>query len=214
VQNGESEITALRFSQEGQLRGRSQAFAARSTVSFGLEALGATHNEDAPDGRFVSWLGQAQYALRLNDSGQQLLWRGDVQLTDRPLLPIEQIAIGGLDTVRGYRENLLVRDNGWITSLEWRIPLFRLPAPYLSRSAEDGLLQLAPFVDAGGGWFEDGQTPEPTVISGIGAGLRWQPATGWLAAIYYGKALKDVRNPDNRDLQDYGIYFDVRMQVF
>ena len=38
---------------------------------------------------------------------------------------MEQIAVGGMRTVRGYRENQMVRDNALISSLELRIPLLR-----------------------------------------------------------------------------------------
>lgn len=214
VRNGETDITALRLVQGWQYRGRDRALAARSTFSVGIDALGATTNRTGPDGRFFAWLGQAQWAERLDDRGQLMIVRGDVQVAADPLLPIEEFAIGGFNTVRGYRENQLVRDSGWDASAEWRIPLFRLPMPYLSQAPDDGLLQLAPFVDAGGGWNKDRATPNPDIIYSVGAGLRWTPAPGWSAVFYYGKALQDVRNPKDKDLQDDGIHFEVRVQFF
>ena len=41
-----------------------------------------------------------------------LIVRQTLQLASEPLLNIEKFALGGINTVRGYRENQFVRDNG------------------------------------------------------------------------------------------------------
>lgn len=215
VQDGESDISVLRFVQYGSLRSQEQVLAARSTFSFGVDAWGATINDtdSNPDSEFFAWLGQAQWGRRfpVADRNTQLFLRGAVQLATDPLLPIEQFAIGGLNTVRGYRRNQLVRDNGWVTSLEWRLPIFRVPLPGLSRTPEDGWILFAPFVDAGGGWNNDRPTPDPHTIYSAGAGVLWRPAPNVGAEVYYGYPLNDVREPEDKSLQDYGIYFNVRV---
>jgi hemolysin activation/secretion protein len=53
----------------------------------------------------------------------EILFRTDLQLANNPLLPLEQLAVGGRYTVRGYQENQLVRDNGVIAQLEARVPV-------------------------------------------------------------------------------------------
>ena len=98
-----------------------------------------------PDGRFVAWLGQFQRTRRLSDWGLQGLTRLDVQLASAPLLPLEQIVVGGPYSVRRYRENQLVRDNGVMGSVEARVPVMR------SVSWAD-VVELASFVDAGMAW--------------------------------------------------------------
>ena len=103
----------------------------------------------------------------------QLFLRLDAQLTTDPLLPLEQMAVGGRFSVRGYRENTLVRDNGLIGSLEARMPLVRN-----TRWAE--LLQLIPFVDAGWGWNQRIATPAPRTLASLGLGVRW--TKGWSLA--------------------------------
>ena len=112
VDNGESKVTALRFSQEWTYRTQSEVVAARSRFSFGIDALDATthSSHSVPDGKFLAWLGQFQWARAFKTLDMQLLFRTDAQLSNQPLLPLEQIAVGGRYTVRGYRENLLVRD--------------------------------------------------------------------------------------------------------
>ena len=210
--DGISDVTALRLPVEWLERGRDQVLAFRSTLSVGVDLLGATSNPPGvPDGQFVAWLGQAQWARRFGEDGaQQLIARGDVQLTADPLLPLEQLAIGGMDTVRGYRENLLVRDWGWIASLEYRVPLFTLQVPWLSDDPRDGTVFLAPFADAGGGWNRGRETPDPRVVYSVGAGLRWAPSPDIGAEIYFGLPLADVDDPEDEGLQDLGIHFRLR----
>ena len=56
---------------------------------------------------YFSWRGQAQL-VRLLAPDTLFLIRADVQLADRALVPLEQIGVGGQETVRGYRQDLLL----------------------------------------------------------------------------------------------------------
>ena len=217
--DGRSDVTVLRFVQDWLVRTPNRAIGARSTLSFGLETLGATTSSNAarrcsgvadrgcPDGRFFSWLGQAQWVERLTSRDDQLILRGEIQLADDPLLPLEQYALGGFYTVRGYRENELVSDNGWSVSLEGRIPLFRLPVPWVSESIDDGALVLAPFIDAGRAWNTDRPSPDDNLLYSIGCGLRWRPSSHILGLIYYGHGFVDVPAPEEDNLQNDGVFF-------
>jgi hemolysin activation/secretion protein len=216
VQDGESDVTALRFVQSGFVRSENLVFQARSTFSFGLEAFGATVNENAPDSKYLAWLGQVQYAQRiplawLGNRNSQVLVRADLQLADEPLLPIEQFSVGGLSSVRGYPRNQLVRDNGWVASVQWRIPIHQVPIPSVSRTPEDGWIWLVPFFDAGGGWNTDRATPEPRTIYSVGAGIQWRASRKFAVDFYYGYPLADVPDPEDEGLQGQGIYFSVRV---
>ena len=205
VQDGESDVTVLRFSQEWLDRSFNQVIAARSTFSIGVDAMGATSGAE-PDGQYLAWLGQFQWARRFSNRGDQVLFRTDLQLAEDSLLPLEKIAVGGARTVRGYRENQLVRDNALVTSLEFRIPVFRLPIPGISRGPEEGMVQVAPFADFGWAWNTDLPTPDPDTISSVGIGVRWDPSPKIHSELYWGLSLRDVNNPDE-DLQDAGIHF-------
>ena len=208
-------MTALRLSQDWAHYTQEEVFAARSQLSFGIDALGATtHGGETPDGRFFAWLGQFQWAKLFSPKNIQLIFRTDVQLTNDSLLPVEQIAVGGRYSVRGYRENQLVRDQGILSSLEARIPLVQNVwwADYL---------QVAPFVDYGRGWNEDLETPPVKSISSVGLGLRW--AATWKTRtrtikpqfeLYWGIPLKNVDTPDYYDLQDDGIHLQLVIAGF
>jgi hemolysin activation/secretion protein len=190
--DGESVVTALRVALEYVYRTQTQAIALRSRFSFGIDALGATVNSDVPDGRFFAWLGQAQWASRLPVLDTQMIVRTDVQLTPDPLLVLEQVSVGGRYTVRGYRENTLVRDNAFLASVELRIPLVR-NKPWAD------YLELAPFFDYGRAWRAVGETPDPIDIYSVGMGLRWALTFPGIVSVrpqfevYFGYRLRETR---------------------
>jgi len=199
-------LTVLRFSQEWVTRSQTEVIAARSCFSFGIDAFEATVNTKGADGKFMTWSGQIQLMRQLSDAGTLIILKTDMQFADNPLLPMERFSAGGMNSVRGYRENQLVRDNGIVSSVELRLPIIR--------SAQRGaVLQLAPFIDLGRSWNQGKDTPEPENISSIGAGLRWAVSQKGHFQAYYGRALRKVSNTGH-DLQDEGIHFLFTYQLF
>ena len=199
AQNGKSRITSLNFAPEWVRRSPTQVVAARWRFSLGIDALGATSNSGpVPDGQYFLWLGQFQWARRLPWFDLETITRADVQLTHDPLLSLEQFALGGAQSVRGYRENELVRDNGAVGSVEVRVPVLH------DRRGEP-MVQLAPFSDVGSGWSARGPTPDPKYLASVGIGLRWAITETIGFQIYWGEKLKNVTTPGG-DLQDAGIH--------
>jgi hemolysin activation/secretion protein len=213
ARKGESVTTALRTVQEWIHRSQSDVIAARSRFSVGLEALGATINGGGvPDGRFFAWLGQFQWVRRLPIRDVELVFRTDLQLAADRLLILEQIAVGGRYSVRGYRENTLVRDNAFLTSLEARVPLVR------NVSWAD-FLELAPFVDYGRAWSTRVPTPDPPDLTSVGIGLRWAASIPGPVPIrpqlevYWGHALRNVQTAGG-NLQDKGVHLQFVLSFF
>jgi hemolysin activation/secretion protein len=205
--DGVTDVTVMRFGQDFLTRNQRRAISARSTMSIGVDAFGANAS-GAADGQFFAWLGQAQYVRRIGDTDWQWIARSSAQLADDALPSLEQISIGGFDTVRGYRENELVRDNGLIGSLELHIPLMQAKAGYGSA------LELIPFFDIGYGWNDIG-IPDDQALASIGIGLAYTPNRHFSAQLYYGYALIDPGVEDEEeDLQDYGIHFNVLWLAF
>lgn len=203
--DGFTRVTTFRFAQDWLQQGETQVLALRSQFSLGLDSLGSTINDDPPDSRFLSWRGRAQFA-KLFAPDSLLLIRGDVQLSDRPLVPNEQIGIGGQATVRGYRQNSLLTDNGWLASAELRLPILRIPEI-------EGLLQVSPFFDIGQGWNHPdspAEDPDPDLISGAGLGLIWQQGDYLNVRLDWGIPLSRIDyDVDEGTLQESGIYFSV-----
>jgi len=199
--DGESSTSVFRFSQNYIERWEKQVFAARSTFNLGISAFDATTNSGGlPDSRFFSWLGQAQYAHRIGEKGAQLIVKGNLQLANDNLLPLEQIAIGGPDSVRGYRTNQFIRDNGYDASIEYRHPLSGDPLDRVKNS-----IQLAAFVDVGSAWNE-GDSKSENRISSAGLGLLWRYKQ-FNAEIFWAHAFEKVTTSSQHYLQDDGISF-------
>lgn len=206
-ERGETRVSTVRFFQEYVQRSSSQVFAARSQFSLGTDFLGATANDSGPDSRFLAWRGQAQY-VRLLAPETLLIVRSDIQLADRPLLSLEQIGIGGVASVRGYRQDLLLTDNGAIAIAEVRIPVWRVPKV-------KGLLQVAPFIDFGVGWNHSGEKANPNSdkLLGAGVGLLWQMGDQFNLRLDYGIPLINAQSSD-RTFQEKGIYFRINYFPF
>ena len=206
--DGEMVVSVLRLSQEWLHRGQSHVLALRSTFNIGLNALNATDNRvpNDPNGQFVSWLGQGQYIQRLFNTQNQLVFRLAGQWTSQPLLALEQISVGGFESVRGYLENQLVRDRGIISSVEVRIPV-------LHNKAGAGIVQVAPFFDFGGAWNVNG-SPAPNTIYSTGVGLLINPVRRFSAEMYWGYRLRSVDVPDNAGGQGIGIGFRMNVWAF
>jgi hemolysin activation/secretion protein len=191
-----------------------QVIAARSRFSVGVDGLGATINNEPglPSGKFFAWLGQFQWVRRLSLLDTQLILRADTQLTPDSLLALEQFAVGGRYTVRGYRENTLVRDNALVLSLEGRVPIVRSVqwADYL---------EVAPFFDYGKAWNERSAGDERRHISSAGIGVRWGatiPARIPLRSqleVYWGRPFQNI-NTAGGNLQDRGIHLQLIVGAF
>jgi hemolysin activation/secretion protein len=206
--DGEMIVAPLRLSQDWTLRGQNHVVALRSTFSVGLDVLGATHNgvRGDPNASFFSWLGQGQYIQRLFNTQNELIFRLSGQWTPDPLLALEQFNVGGMDTVRGYPENQLVRDRGVVSSVEFRVP-------FIFNKAGAGIVQLAPFFDFGGAWYVNG-SPEPTTIYSSGAGLLLTGNKYVSGGLYWGYRIRHVQMPPDAGAQGLGISFRVNIQAF
>ncbi|BAY26772.1 surface antigen variable number [Calothrix sp. NIES-2100] len=204
-EQGRTNISALRFFQDYTQRSTSQVFAVRSQFSFGVDWLGGNVSEDEPDTRFFSWRGQAQWVRQLAPD-TLFLARGDVQLSANSLVPLEQFGLGGQLSVRGYRQDALLTDNGMLFSAEFRLPIVR--APKLG-----GVLQLTPFIDVGTGWNVKGDNPSPSTLVGTGLGLLWKQGDTFSARFDWGIPLISVEG-EKPSLQENGLYFSLQYSPF
>lgn len=205
-ENGETRLSVLRFFQEYTQRTPQQVLALRSQFNLGVGLFNATVNNQPPDSRYFSWRGQGQY-VRVLAPETLFVFRSDAQFATRSLLPLEQFSIGGLQSVRGYRQDQYLVDNGFFASAEFRLPILRV-------NQVDGLLQIVPFIDFGIGWNSSGdRNPDPNTLVGTGVGLLLQMGNQLNARLDYGFPLIDVNSSD-RTLQEQGLYFSVNYSPF
>ncbi|MBF0376579.1 MAG: ShlB/FhaC/HecB family hemolysin secretion/activation protein [Desulfamplus sp.] len=225
---GESKSTILQLIQSFNHSNLKHAFALHSSFNFGVDIFSPTiHSDSMPDGEFFSWIGQFNYGTQLKDNFGQLIFKGNLQLSNEPLLSIDKYVSGGFYNVRGYRENENIGDNGYMLSIEWRIPVWE--SQKTGDYDKTKMLQIAPFMDYGSTWDKhyldktqirnEGEPDETTIyrefksrsentLHSIGIGLLWStPKID--AQIYYGYAIEDVEPSSEYNLQDDGIHFNV-----
>lgn len=207
-EDGETKISALRFFQDWTKRTRTSVFAARSQFSVGVDIFDATINEGAPDSSFVSWRGQAQWLRQLKSSSNiNLLLRSDIQLSSDDLVPLETFSLGGVQSVRGYRQDVLLGDSGIFASAEVRIPVYRW-------SDNQNNLAVIPFFDFGTSWSNsDEKDQEEDTLASLGVGLKLDLIDTLSARVDYGIPLIEVSETGD-SLQEDGFYFSLEYFPF
>ncbi len=111
-----------------------------------------------------------------------LMVRGQGQISSGPLRPSQQFQLGGLYSVRGYTEGLLIGDRGYNANVEYRWPI-----PFLDRihPSLKNKVQGAVFADVGQVWASRGQlgprftSSNRTFLASAGVGVRFR-ATQWV----------------------------------
>jgi len=207
----ETHITALRLSQDMLFRNTQQVLALRLTLSIGLDALGSTQNEgDLPSSKFYVLLGQAQFAQKFFKRQDQLVFRFDTQLSNDGLFSMEQFAVGGQLSVRGYRENQLLRDNGYTASIEYRIT-----TPLSLDNFKNRRLQAITFFDTGGAWFDEINRNNRDFIhlSSAGLGFRWEVVKKLESQFYWAYGFNSVETSSGNSIQDQGIHFSLQYSI-
>lgn len=178
-------------------------------VRHGLNVLDATVRDDSTaDGLFTSYQYQAYLSTRLIGASSWLV-RAIGQYSADALLPMEKFAVGGMYSVRGFRENYLVRENGGALSSEIRIPL--LTSKFM----------LAPFVDVGRSWYAQSSSSDDfsaaRVIASAGVGIIADPFKRLHGEIFWGKRFlvrPDVVDDSQNDWQDKGFHARITYDVY
>ena len=130
-----------------------------------------------------------------------LVVNANAQLAGTTLPALEQISLGGQDTVRGYRKNFLLTDNGLLASTELQLTIAKI---------QDWRVKLIPFMDFGTGWNNPGNfdVPSPRTLWSTGVGLLVQNSDRFNARLDWGVPLiKPTFIGDS--FQERGFYFSV-----
>lgn len=194
--SGINRVRALRFSQEFMRRTRETVLALRSTFSVGNTNTTRDESDDAlefPARDFQHWVGQAQYIWRPGGRAWHIKASAVAQKAQDRLVPLEQFALGGVATVRGYRGNSLVRDNGHAMGLSFHLPLSVL-----------GLenWEVSIFHERGAAW---NRNEEHRQLRSTGVGLRYQQH-GWHFEMSWAYRIDPRTSVERNGLQDRGIH--------
>jgi hemolysin activation/secretion protein len=200
IDDGVSRVTANRAGVIYSARGEASVLFARVQASAGRTNVADNAAIDGIPARdFKSYFAQAQYARRLPFLSSQATARFETQYTRDVLIPLEKYAVGGANSVRGYRENLMLRDRTALGSLEWQVPL--TPSDWAWR------MSGAVFADAA--WARnvyDAGDNLPRRLASVGVGLTVNGPWGLSGRIYVAQPNRRNLTPKD-DWQDRGVHF-------
>ena len=197
--NGQNSFSVLRPGLEWVERWDGAVMVGSTLLNTGLTSEG-----------FLSWQGRFLWMQRTGLLGSRVHLRTEAQLADIDLPPMEKYALGGMNSVRGYRKNVLVKDNGVNASLEWWFPVIR------DSVTGSEYLSIVPFFDFGRGWdssHEAADTGKGIDLASAGIGFRgaWK---GLTVDFFYGYGLLKSEIPKGKDPQEQGIHFNVTWNAF
>ncbi len=119
--------------------------------------------------------------------GQYLLYRLYGQYTDFKELPsTEQFSIGGMATVRGYKESALSGDKGWSATFEWGFPI----------SKDQQTWRSFLFLDHGVVYNNYSVATKKDYLTSTGIGFEYNKG-GWYGKAVLGIPLNDSGNIGN-----------------
>ncbi len=206
--NGKQSVSTLDFAGHYAQRNDQSSWSIGVGITQGLNLFNATLADPVRDATFTKISAQFFYLSRVKNTSTEIAFKMQGQWTDDRLLSLEQMAVGGMHTVRGYRENTLVRDRGIAASMEVRIPILK---------QKDGvpLLRFVPFADFG---LADNLGEEATNqsfddISSIGAGFILNTQKHLNLNLFWGHSFRD-NNISNKDIQDDGFHFSATLWAF
>ena len=125
---------------------------------------------------------------------------------------VEQYQIGGISSVRGYSESLLMAPSAYYTSLEMLFPIPFLPETVDVPFTDDKQFRLkdsvkfAAFVDHGGIFPHEGKSDKINYLLSDGVGLRMAFSKYLSARFYVGFPL---RNKGTYHESDTNFHFDL-----
>lgn len=130
---------------------------------------------------------------------------------------IEQYQIGGISSIRGYSESLLLGGNSYFTSIEMLFPIPFLPEEIKIPFKKEGTfrlndsIKLATFMDNGAIIPNDGKTGTTNFLSSVGAGIRIAVSKFLTARVYVGIPLMNAGVYDQANAR---LHFDLITSPF
>lgn len=131
---------------------------------------------------------------RYNELPYEMSWLvySSLQLTTNHLIPSEEFALGGYETVRGYNEDEIVSDRGFLLRNEFRIP----PWHIVKKKKLETDLVLLGFIDFGyaNDVDQDIFDKNSTVLASVGPGARLHVGEYLRAYLDWGYQLHQLKD--------------------
>lgn len=186
--DGRSEYQALRVQGEWRERSADSVWIGKLETTFGIDGTSANIDGVAtPDTDFVNARLQMTHARRLTPS-VEFRARAISQWADGVMYTSERLYAGGMRSVRGYSENLVLADSGLVGSVEVS-RAFNLTG--IRTGFNWGSFRAGVFAEAA--TLENNAEIDETSssLTSIGASFVWTPSPAFNAEIAYGHGLSD-----------------------
>ncbi len=207
--DGVTRVRSLRLWQELSRRWDGGAVVLRSTFASNrnnlVDVAGLPAGVPALDHQNRLWIGQAYFGARLPERDMQASLRATVQRTRDRLIPLDAMSLGGVNSVRGFRENQLLRDQGAFIDAEVEVPALSLPERLLS-------VNLAAFADHAFGRNQGGSRSGLSSV-GLMTRARWGRLRADLAVALHRWRTGEVAKGSGA-LQDRGVHLQLIYSVF
>ena len=139
------------------------------------------------------------------------------QYATEPLIPGEQMGVGGQNTVRGYLENEVLADDGVVANLEMRTPIrhySKLPR-WMGKPENDKRyidyegLQFVVFLDGAYVTLKDtvGGEDDNYQLLSVGPGLRYSIGNGFQMRVDWGFPLEETEDSDTTGRGHFSLQF-------
>ena len=157
---------------------------------------------------------------RMPWQGHLLVLRAAAQFTPDDLPPAEEFQIGGAFSVRGFTEGLLIGDQGYNASAEYRMPI---PGLHYVSDWLSNRVQVAGFFDMGQA-FTDRSNPafnrgghstsrQRTLLMGTGVGLRARVTRFAIGFVDFGFPLSKQASIEPLSFPDMRVHFGLRSDL-
>jgi hemolysin activation/secretion protein len=200
------EARRAREAPTGEIVAETSAFFER-LQNFGGDATEFENARRGADPHFTKWsLGAAHWQFLDPRQVHQVSARFRDILPGERLVPAKMTTFGGLYSVRGYPEDLIVADGGILASVEYRFYLSRCLG-IDAKATRKTEISLVGFSDYGRPTIKDPTVGEIDSVDmwGMGVGTILEIKPNFVAGIYYSWALREVKSPsDGRILTDEG----------
>lgn len=199
---GRTRTTVLSFNQELVFQDIVQAAQISSQFNVGIP-LGSTTDPLFKDGQFFSWQGSATWVHKL-PWDLHFTARLKTQIANKPLVAAEEFAIGGVDSLLGYRNAAVLGDNGIFGNVSVTIPVYEGKA---------GKFTVSPILGLGCVW-ENFKTKNFQTLASAGLALDYAFNERLSANLSWGFPLIDINQGTKKSLQDNGILLSIIWRIF
>ena len=209
--NGTTNLNVIRGEVSYVRRTEDSVLAVSVDGSVGLSGTGSDLPRASSGPTPISPRPWATRQLSPSSSASAALGRGGVQgrsgradLRRATLYASEQFSAGG-DTVRGYRQNDLLADEGVRGTLELYCPIGFGHGLCDARATDWKSVKLSVFADGAYMYNHLGAQPAPSTIGSLGVALAWNPTPSSTVELSYGPFKLPEHRTGPLDFQDRGL---------